>query len=39
MDHSSMVLLFDRNGQLSEPIGYQEEEARVLAKLDRLFRK
>jgi hypothetical protein len=35
MDHSS----FDRHGQSSEPVGYQEDAARVLVKLDRLFQK
>lgn len=37
MDHSAMVLLFDRKGELFEPIGYQEGDERALAKLRRLM--
>ena len=37
MDHSATVLLFDRDGRLFEPIGYQEDTARVNDKLKRLF--
>jgi protein SCO1/2 len=37
MDHSASILLFDANGNLFEPIGYQEDLDRVLAKLRRLL--
>lgn len=37
MDHSASVLLFDSNGRLFEPIGYQEDFDRVIDKLDRLL--
>ena len=37
MDHSSYVLLFDGRGRFFEPIGYQEERERALAKLRRLL--
>lgn len=37
MDHSAMVLLFDENGRLFEPIGYGEDIKRATAKLERLF--
>ena len=37
MDHSASVLLFDRNGRLFEPVGYQEDTERVMDKLHRLF--
>ncbi len=37
MDHSASVLLFDRDGKLFEPIGYQEGEARAMDKIRRLF--
>ena len=36
MDHSANVLLFDKNGQLFEPIGYQEGFDRAVAKIRRL---
>ncbi len=37
MDHSSMVLLFDRRGRLFEPIGYGEGTDRAVAKIRRLL--
>lgn len=37
MDHSSMVLLFDADGRLFEPIGYQEDTERAIAKIRRLL--
>ena len=37
MDHSSMLLLFDRNGEYAGLIGYQEEDARALASLRKLL--
>ena len=37
MDHSAYVMLFDADGQFFEPIGYQEELERVMAKLNRLL--
>ena len=37
MDHSASVLLFDKNGKLFEPIGYQEGDERALDKLRRLL--
>jgi protein SCO1 len=37
MDHSAYVLLFDEDGQFFEPIGYQEDPTRALAKLRRLL--
>ncbi len=37
MDHSALVLLFDDNGRFVEPIGYQEDLDRALAKLRRLL--
>lgn len=37
MDHSANVLLFDRNGRLFEPIGYQEDTTRVIEKIRRLL--
>ena len=36
MDHSANVLLFDKNGQLFEPIGYQEGFDRAVAKIRRM---
>ncbi|WP_375688559.1 SCO family protein [Pseudooceanicola sp. LIPI14-2-Ac024] len=36
MDHSANVLLFDENGAFFEPIGYQEDYDRVIAKIRRL---
>lgn len=36
-DHSASVLLFDRNGRLFEPIGYQEGFDRAIAKMKRLI--
>ncbi|MFT4013442.1 MAG: SCO family protein [Paracoccus sp. (in: a-proteobacteria)] len=36
MDHSAMVLLFDRDGRYSGLIGYQEDADRVRASLERL---
>lgn len=37
MDHSAYVLLFDDKGKFVEPIGYQEETARAVAKIRRLL--
>lgn len=37
MDHSSSLLLFDRNGEYAGLIGYQEEQTRALASLRRLL--
>lgn len=37
MDHSSMVLLFDDQGRLFEPIGYGEGTDRAVAKIRRLL--
>lgn len=37
MDHSSTMLLFDRNGEYAGLIGYQEERSRALASLRRLL--
>jgi protein SCO1/2 len=37
MDHSAMVLLFDENGRLFEPIGYQEDFDRAVDKIRRLM--
>lgn len=37
MDHSAYVMLFDDDGEFFEPIGYQEELPRVMAKLNRLL--
>ncbi len=37
MDHSSMLLLFDHNGEYAGLIGYQEEDARALASLRKLL--
>lgn len=37
MDHSASVLLFDRNGRLFEPIGYQEGYDRAIEKIRRLM--
>lgn len=37
MDHSAMVLLFDAEGRLFEPIGYQEDLDRVMGKIHRLL--
>ena len=36
MDHSALVLLFDENGRLFEPVGYQEDTDRVMDKIRRL---
>jgi len=37
MDHSAYVMLFDKRGEFFEPIGYQEDLTRVMAKLNRLL--
>lgn len=37
MDHSVSILLFDAKGRLFEPVGYQEDFDRVMAKLHRLL--
>lgn len=37
MDHSTSVLLFDENGRLFEPIGYQEDYDRAVAKIRRML--
>lgn len=37
MDHSAYVMLFDADGEFFEPIGYQEDLDRVMAKLNRLL--
>lgn len=37
MDHSAMVMLFDRKGRFFEPISYQEDPARALAKIKSLL--
>ena len=36
MDHSSMVLLFDKDGRFFQPIAYQEDPERAVAKIRRL---
>lgn len=36
MDHSANVLLFDEDGRFFEPIGYQEDYDRVIAKIRRM---
>lgn len=36
MDHSANILLFDRKGRFFEPIGYQEDLDRAVAKIRRL---
>ncbi|MGR3456036.1 SCO family protein [Pseudooceanicola sp.] len=36
MDHSANVLLFDEGGRFFEPVGYQEDFDRVLAKIRRM---
>lgn len=36
MDHSANILLFDRRGRFFEPIGYQEDLARAVAKIRRM---
>ena len=37
MDHTALVLLFDKKGRFFEPIGYQEDLDRVMPKLRRLL--
>lgn len=37
MDHSASILLFDSDGQLFEPIGYQEGDVRAMHKIHRLL--
>lgn len=37
MDHSASVLLFDKEGRLFEPIGYQEDYTRAVAKIRRML--
>lgn len=37
MDHSSYVMLFDDRGRFFEPIGYQEDFERAVAKLRRML--
>ena len=37
MDHSANILLFDADGRLFEPIGYQEDYERAISKLRRLL--
>lgn len=37
MDHSAYVLLFDADGKMFEPIGYQEDYTRAIAKIRRLL--
>ncbi|MBR9764110.1 MAG: SCO family protein [Rhodobacteraceae bacterium] len=37
MDHSASVLLFDDRGRFFEPIGYQEDYARVIDKIRRML--
>lgn len=37
MDHSASVLLFDKNGDFFEPIGYQEGYDRAVGKIRRLL--
>ena len=37
MDHTATVLLFDAQGRMFEPIGYQEDVDRAVAKLRRLL--
>lgn len=37
MDHSASVLLFDDRGRFFEPIGYQEDYDRAVAKIRRLL--
>jgi protein SCO1 len=39
MDHSASVLLFDREGRLFEPIGYQEDYTRAVAKIRRMLNR
>lgn len=36
MDHSANILLFDRRGRFFEPIGYQEDLDRAVAKIRRM---
>ena len=38
MDHTAYVMLFDARGEFFEPVGYQEDLARVTDKLTRLLR-
>lgn len=38
IDHSAYVMLFDKNGNFFEPIGYQEDYARVIEKISRLLK-
>ena len=33
MDHSAFVLLFDKDGRFTQPISYQEDTVRALAKI------
>jgi len=37
VDHTATVLLFDKNGNLFEPIGYGEGVERAVAKIQRMF--
>lgn len=37
MDHSALVMLFDRKGRFFEPIGYQEDFDRAVEKIQRLL--
>ncbi|MGI3163493.1 SCO family protein [Pseudooceanicola sp. 200-1SW] len=37
MDHSASVLLFDARGRFFEPIGYQEDYDRAVAKIRRML--
>ncbi|MEO8531126.1 MAG: SCO family protein [Deltaproteobacteria bacterium] len=37
MDHSAYVLLFDAKGRFFEPIGYQEDPDRAVAKIRRML--
>lgn len=37
MDHSALVLLFDKHGRLFEPIGYQEDPDRAIEKIRRML--
>ncbi|MGI3168294.1 SCO family protein [Pseudooceanicola sp. C21-150M6] len=37
MDHSANILLFDRKGHFFEPIGYQEDLTRAVAKIRRMI--
>jgi len=37
MDHSAMVLLFDKRGRFAQPVGYREDFDRAMAKVRALY--